>query len=63
VLNSALAVLADNEAACANGRLTVSQHALSNLAEYDPALAEVAELVGSVQAELSEAISTLAALR
>jgi DNA repair protein RecN (Recombination protein N) len=32
---------------------------LSSLAEYDPALADVAGLIGSVQAELSEAVSTL----
>ena len=53
-----IAVLADNDAACERQIDSVATR-LSNLAEYDPALAEVAELVGSVQAELSEAVSTL----
>jgi DNA repair protein RecN (Recombination protein N) len=53
-----IAVLADNDAACERQIDSVATR-LSNLAEYDPALAEVAELLGSVQAELSEAVSTL----
>mgnify|MGYP002776315115 CR=1 FL=1 len=54
----AIAVLADNEAACEQQIDRVATR-LSSLAEYDPALAEVAELVASVQTELSEAVSTL----
>jgi DNA repair protein RecN (Recombination protein N) len=53
-----IAVLADNDAACERQIDSVATR-LSSLAEYDPALAEVAELVASVQAELSEAVSTL----
>ena len=53
-----IAMLADNDAACERQIDSVATR-LSNLAEYDPALAEVAELLGSVQAELSEAVSTL----
>ncbi|WP_428825588.1 DNA repair protein RecN [Azonexus sp. IMCC34842] len=54
----ALAVLADNEAACERQIDSVASR-LASLAEYDPALQEVAGLVQSVQAELSEAVSTL----
>ncbi len=54
----ALAVLADNEAACERQIDSVASR-LDSLAEYDPALQEVAGLVQSVQAELSEAVSTL----
>lgn len=54
----ALAVLADDEAACERQIDGVATR-LAGLAEYDPALAEVAELLGSVQAELAEAVSTL----
>jgi DNA repair protein RecN (Recombination protein N) len=54
----ALAVLAEDDAACERQIDSVATR-LANLAEYDPALAEVAALVASVQAELSEAVSTL----
>ncbi len=54
----ALAVLSDDEAACERQIDGVATR-LGNLAEYDPALAEVAALIGSVQAELSDAVSTL----
>jgi DNA repair protein RecN (Recombination protein N) len=54
----ALAVLSEGDAACERQIDGVATR-LSGLAEYDPALAEVAELIGSVQAELSEAVSTL----
>jgi DNA repair protein RecN (Recombination protein N) len=54
----ALAVLSDDDAACERQIDGVATR-LSGLAEYDPALAEVADLIGSVQAELSEAVSTL----
>ena len=54
----ALAVLAEDDAACERQIDSVAGR-LADLAEYDPALAEVAELLGSVQAELSEAVSTL----
>ena len=53
-----IGVLADNDAACERQIDSVATR-LSSLAEYDPALAEVAELVSSAQAELSEAVSTL----
>ena len=54
----ALAVLADDDAACERQIDGVATR-LASLADYDPALAEVAELLGSVQAELSDAVSTL----
>ncbi|MBT9522756.1 MAG: DNA repair protein RecN [Dechloromonas sp.] len=54
----ALAILSDDEAACERQIDGVATR-LGNLAEYDPALAEVAALIGSVQAELSDAVSTL----
>jgi DNA repair protein RecN (Recombination protein N) len=54
----ALAVLSEDDAACERQIDSVATR-LSGLAEYDPALAEVADLIGSVQAELSEAVSTL----
>jgi DNA repair protein RecN (Recombination protein N) len=54
----ALAVLSDDEAACERQIDGVATR-LGNLAEYDPELAEVAALIGSVQAELSDAVSTL----
>ena len=53
-----IAVLADNDAACERQIDSVATR-LSSLADYDPALEEVASLVQSVQAELSEAVSTL----
>jgi DNA repair protein RecN (Recombination protein N) len=54
----ALAALADDDAACERQVDSVANR-LSALAEYDPALGEVAALVQSVQAELSDAVSTL----
>ncbi|MBS1139479.1 MAG: replication and repair protein RecN [Proteobacteria bacterium] len=54
----ALAVLSEDEAACERQIDGVATR-LASLAEYDPALAEVADLIGSVQAELSDAVSTL----
>jgi DNA repair protein RecN (Recombination protein N) len=54
----ALAVLSDDDAACERQIDGVATR-LGNLAEYDPELAEVAALIGSVQAELSDAVSTL----
>ncbi len=54
----ALTVLADDEAACERQIDRVSNR-LSGLADYDPALAEVAGVLRSVQAELSDAVSTL----
>jgi DNA repair protein RecN (Recombination protein N) len=54
----ALAVLSEDDAACERQIDSVATR-LSGLAEYDPALSEVADLIGSVQAELSEAVSTL----
>lgn len=54
----ALGVLAEDEAACERQIDSVATR-LGGLAEYDPALEEVAALVHSVQAELSEAVSTL----
>ncbi|MBS1143106.1 MAG: recN [Proteobacteria bacterium] len=54
----ALAVLSEDDAACERQIDSVAIR-LSGLAEYDPALAEVAELIGSIQAELSDAVSTL----
>ena len=54
----ALAVLAEDEAACERQIDSVAMR-LADLAEYDPALAEVAGVLASVQAELSDAVSTL----
>ncbi len=54
----ALGVLAEDEGACERQIDSVATR-LTSLAEYDPALQEVAALVQSVQAELSEAVSTL----
>jgi DNA repair protein RecN (Recombination protein N) len=54
----ALSVLAEDEAACERQIDRVATR-LAGLAEYDPALAEVAGVLGSVQAELSDAVSTL----
>ena len=54
----ALGVLAEDDAACERQIDSVTTR-LAGLAEYDPALADVAELLHSVQAELSEAVSTL----
>ena len=54
----ALATLADDDAACERQVDRVAGR-LEALAEFDPELQEVAALVQSVQAELSEAVSTL----
>ena len=54
----ALTVLADDDAACERQVASVASR-LDSLGEYDPALLEVVALVQSVQAELSEAVSTL----
>lgn len=54
----ALATLADDDAACERQVDRVAAR-LDALAEFDPELQEVAALVQSVQAELSEAVSTL----
>ena len=54
----ALAVLAEDDVACERQIDSVLGR-LADLAEYDPALADVAQLLGSVQAELSDAVSTL----
>lgn len=54
----ALALLADDEGACERQIDRVATR-LAGLAEYDSALAEVAGLLASVQAELSDAVSTL----
>ena len=53
-----LDLLADNDAACELQLDTVASR-LDSLAEYDPALAEVAALLQSAQAELAEAVSAL----
>lgn len=54
----ALAALADGDAAC-GAQIDGVAGRLSALAEFDPALDEVARLLQSVQAELGEAVSTL----
>jgi DNA repair protein RecN (Recombination protein N) len=54
----ALQVLAEGDAACEAQVASVASR-LDGLAEYDPALSEVAVLLQSAQAELSEAISAL----
>ena len=54
----ALDVLADGEAACA-GQVDRVTTRLDGLASYDPALQDVAGLLQSAQAELTEAVSTL----
>lgn len=54
----ALSVLADEDGACER-QIDRVVNRLGGLAEYDPALADVAALLGSVQAELSDAVSTL----
>ena len=53
-----LDLLADGEAACVS-QLNTAAGRLDGLAEYDPALAEVAALLHSSQAELAEAVSAL----
>jgi DNA repair protein RecN (Recombination protein N) len=53
-----LAILAEGDAACEAQVDTVASR-LDGLAEYDPALAEIAALLQSAQAELTEAISAL----
>lgn len=54
----ALAVLAEGETA-SEGQIDAVASRLDGLAEFDPALQEVAQLLQSVQAEMSEAISLL----
>ena len=54
----AIGLLSDDDGACERQIDSVATR-LSSLAEYDPALEEVSGLVASVQAELSEAVSTL----
>lgn len=54
----ALTLLAEDEMACERQIDQVATR-LSGLADFDPALAEVADLLASVQAELSDAVSTL----
>ena len=53
-----LDLLVDGEAACVS-QLNTAVGRLDGLAEYDPALAEVAALLHSSQAELAEAVSAL----
>ena len=53
-----LDLLAEGDAACEQQVDTVARR-LDSLAEYDPALAEVAALLQSAQAELAEAVSAL----
>ena len=54
----ALDLLADADAACVL-QLDTAASRLDGLAEYDPALADVATLLQSAQAELAEAVSAL----
>ena len=53
-----LDLLVDGDAACVS-QLNTAASRLDGLAEYDPALAEVATLLQSSQAELAEAVSAL----
>ncbi len=53
-----LALLAEGDSAC-EGQVDAVAARLDALAEYDPALAEVAALLQSAQAELAEAVSAL----
>lgn len=54
----ALQELAAGDAAC-DARLAAVSHRLGDLSDYDQAIAEVAALVESAQAELGEAVSAL----
>ncbi|MCM8610654.1 DNA repair protein RecN [Accumulibacter sp.] len=54
----ALQELAAGDAAC-DARLAAVSHRLGDLSDYDQAIAEVAALVQSAQAELGEAVSAL----
>jgi DNA repair protein RecN (Recombination protein N) len=54
----ALAALSEGDAAC-QGTIDQVTGRLAGLAEYDPALAEVAAVLTSIQAELSDAVSSL----
>lgn len=54
----ALAALSEGDAAC-QGTIDQVAGRLVGLAEYDPALAEVAAVLTSIQAELSDAVSSL----
>ena len=53
-----LDLLAEGDAACEQ-QVDIVARRLDSLAEYDPALAEVAALLQSAQAELAEAVSAL----
>jgi DNA repair protein RecN (Recombination protein N) len=53
-----LAVLAEGDTAC-EAQVHLVANRLDGLAEYDPALAEVAALLQSAQTELAEAVSAL----
>lgn len=53
-----LALLAEGETAC-EAQVNSAASRIDSLAEYDPALAEVAALLQSAQAELVEAVSAL----
>ena len=53
-----LALLTEGDLAC-EIQIDTAASRLDDLAEYDPALAEVAELLQSAQAELAEAVSAL----
>jgi len=53
-----LALLAEGDTAC-EAQVNSATSRLDSLAEYDPALAEVAALLQSAQAELAEAVSAL----
>jgi len=53
-----LALLAEGDGAC-EAQVNIAASRLDSLAEYDPALAEVAALLQSAQAELAEAVSAL----
>ena len=54
----ALEVLAEGDTAC-EGQIDTAAARLESLAEFDPAIEEMTRLLQSVQAELSEAISSL----
>ena len=53
-----LALLAEGDTAC-EAQVNTAASRIDGLAEYDPALAEVAALLQSAQAELAEAVSAL----
>lgn len=53
-----LSLLAEDDTAC-EAQIDSATHRLDGLAEYDPALAEIAQLLQSAQTELAEAVSAL----